>query len=152
ARVYFYFWNDRTTELAVSTARLRGRVSGRATLALARDGTATGSASLALAGALLKAEDSSANEQLGDYTCQVKYSESAQSIKLDRVKLVHDKVALASGDAELSGLVDQKPVLTVHLGASVPLKIETIRSQLRFFRQVPANVTDALKQVRSGRL
>ncbi|HKF30331.1 MAG TPA: AsmA-like C-terminal domain-containing protein [Candidatus Binataceae bacterium] len=152
ARVYFYFWNDRTTELALSTARLQGRVSGRATLALARDGTATGSLSLALAGVLLKAEDSSATEQLGDYTLQVKYSESVQSIELGRVRLVHDQVALASGDAELSGIADQKPVLTVHLGASVPLKIETIRSQLRFFREVPANVTNALNQVRSGRL
>jgi AsmA-like C-terminal region len=152
ARVYFYFWNDQTTELAFSTARLQGRVSGRATLALAHDGTATGSVNLALVGMLLKAEDSSATEKLGDYTFQVKYSESAQSIKIVRLRVLHDQVALASGDAELSGLADQKPVLTVHLGSSVPLKIETIRSQLRFFRDVPADVTDALKQVRSGRL
>jgi hypothetical protein len=152
ARVYFYFWNDRITELALSTARLEGRVSGRATLALAQDGRATGSMNLSLAGVLLKAEDSSATEKLGDYSLQVKYSESAQSINLERLRVVQNQVALASGDAELSGLADQKPVLTVHLSASAPLKIETIRSQLRFFRAVPANVTDALKQVRSGRL
>src|SRR5215469_2145848 len=65
ARVNFYFWNDRTTEFALSTARLQGRVSGRATLALAHDGTATGWASLDLVGSLLKAEDSSGAEQLG---------------------------------------------------------------------------------------
>lgn len=152
ARVFFYFWNDRTTEFALSTARLQGRVSGRATLALAHDGTGTGWASLGLAGLLLKATDSSAAEQLGDYTLQVKYSESTQSIKVERLKLLQAQTALASGDAELSGLADQKPVLTVHVSASVPLKVETVRSQLRFFRGVPANLTDALQQVRSGRL
>ncbi len=152
ARVYFYFWNDRPTELALSTARLQGRVSGRAALALAQDGTATGWASLGLAGVLLKEAGSSASEKLGDYILGVKYSETAQSVKLERLRVLHDLTALASGDAELSGLADQKPVLTVHMSASVPLKVETIRSQLRFFRGVPANVTDALKQVRSGRL
>ena len=122
ARVYFYFWNDRTTELALSTARLEGRVSGRATLALAQDGTATGSANLSLARVLLKAEDSSATEKLGDYTFQVKYSESEQSINFERLRVVHDQVALVSGDAELTVLADQKPVLTVDLGASAPVK------------------------------
>jgi hypothetical protein len=152
ARVYFYFWNDRATEIALSTARFEGRVSGRATLALAQDGTATGSANLSFGAGLLKAEDSSATEKLGDYTLQVKYSESAESIKLVRLRVVHNQVALASGDAELSGLADPKPVLTVHLGVSAPLEIETLRAQLRFFRGVPANVTDALNRVRSGRL
>src|SRR5215469_11458721 len=151
ARAYFYFWNDRRTEFALSTARLEGRMSGRASLSLAQDGTASGSANLSVAGLVIKADDSS-GEELGNYNFQAKYSESAESVKLERLKVLHDQATLATGHAELTGLEDHKPALTVQVNASVPLRVETIRSQLRFFREVPASVTNALRLVRSGRL
>jgi len=152
AGVSMWYWNEQPSEFVLSTASFKGRTSGSVTFSLAEDGTAHGMASVGVVGLQLSAKDSSPPENLGDFTFEAKFSESPDTMQVEKFKLVHEQTVLANGDAALTGLAEQKPVVTAHVTSGVPLDVATIRSHLRFFRNVPGPVVDAVNRVQSGRL
>ncbi len=151
AGVSVYFWNDRVSRFSFSTAQIKGRISGRARFSLSEDGSATGSLDLGAVGLQLSAKGSDAAENLGGYSLKLNFSESAEALKIDDLRLMHDQTVLASGNAALTGL-EQKPVLNVRMSAGVPLDVEEVRSHIRYFRNVPDSVLSALSRIQSGKL
>jgi hypothetical protein len=152
AAVSVYFWNDKPNRLDLSTAHLKGHFSGRASFSLSEDGSASGSINLGVVGLVVGAKGSGAPESLGDFSLDASFSETAEAMKIERFSLLYEQRVLASGDAALTGLSNQKPVLTVHMRAGAPLEVATIRSHLRYFRNVPESVVTALGHIQSGRL
>ena len=152
AGVSMWYWNEQPSEFALSTASFKGRTSGRVIFSLAEDGTASGMASIGVVGLELSTRDSSPPENLGDFMFEAKFAESPDAMQLERFKLVHEQTVLATGDAALTGLAIDKPVVTAHVTSNVPLDVATIRSHLRFFRNVPKPVISAVDQIQSGRL
>lgn len=152
ASVSVWFWSDHAEQISFSTARLQGQVSGSAKLSLSEDGSGNGSANVSAVGLTLSSNGPGASEGLGDYAFNVKFSETADAMRVDHFDLSHQQAQLASGGAELSGLTGHKPVLRIQASAGVPVDIATVRSHLRFFRYVPQGVIDAVGQIRSGRV
>ena len=152
AGVSMWYWNEQPSQFAFSTASFKGRTSGLVAFSLAEDGTAHGMASIGIVGLQLSGKNSSPPETLGDFTFEANFSETPDAMQVEKFKLVHEQTLMATGDAALTGLASQKPLVTAHMTTGVPLDIATIRSHLRFLSKVPAPVTDAINQVRSGRL
>ena len=152
AGVSMWYWNEQPSQFAFSTANFKGRTSGRVAFSLAEDGTAHGMASIGVVGLQLSAKDSAPPENLGDFTFEANFSESSDGMQVEKFKLMHEQTVMATGDAALTGLASQKPLVTAHVTSGVPLDVATIRSHLRFLSKVPAPVIDAINQIRSGQL
>ncbi len=152
AGVSLYFWNDDINRASFSTAKIEGHVSGNAKFSISEDGSATGSLNVGVIGLLLSSRDSGVPENLGGYSLSVNFSETADAVKIDSLRLLHEQTVLAKGNASLTGLTGQKQVLAVEMSAGVPLDVATVKSHLRYFRNVPDSVVEALNQTQSGRL